>query len=473
MSPKTENARPKQAEAQLAPMAFMSYARFDDTRDGGKLTRLCEELSLEVRALSGKPFPIFQDKKDVHWGQEWQKRISEGINAATFFIPIVTPSFLASPNCMDELRQFIEHEKKLGRRDLILSIYYITCPGLDSGSDDPNVELLRALRSRQWADWRQLRHDGLQSRPVREKLTELAAQVCQAIECRPPLRPPPPPKPEAKAKRLDTAGSPAESRTTLPGMTFLRKNDQGCDEYRWEKDGSVMIRIPEGEFWMGSRAGEGADDEHPEHEVHLSEYFVDKCAVTNRQYKQFCDATGHSVPPDPKFEGMSHYFNHFPDHPVINVSWDDAKAYCEWADKRLPTEAEWEKAARGEDRRTYPWGNEAPDSEGFQRANLEGDDDGHKYTAPVEEYERGASPYGCLNMAGNVWEWCSDWYDEKYYGRSPIKNPPGPSPCSSRVCRGGSWLNGARHLRCANRGRNGPANRSSRLGFRCAHSGSA
>jgi formylglycine-generating enzyme required for sulfatase activity len=265
---------------------------------------------------------------------------------------------------------------------------------------------------------------------------------------------------------------PPSSPGTPRGMTYVRKNEQGYEEYRWEKDGSTVIRIPAGTFTMGST--ENAD-EKPVHQVYLDEYYIDKYEVTNRQYRKFCDATRRTYPSDPDFLGMPDYFASRPDHPVVNVSWNDAAAYCTWAGKRLPTEAEWEKAARGTDSRKYPWGNSEPTG---QRCNLADrntdyswstqDDDGYARTAPAGSYPAGASPYGCLDMAGNVWEWCDDWYGENYYASSASNNPTGPSSGSRRVLRGGSWNYGARYLRCSYRYWFEPSYRNYGLGFRCA-----
>ncbi len=278
------------------------------------------------------------------------------------------------------------------------------------------------------------------------------------------------------------------------GMRSLGKNAQGYGEFLWLKDSSVMVKVPSGEFWMGSRADEGETDERPQHKVTLGEYYIDKHEVTNRQFERFVRATGYRTDAEKEGSGgvydtdsskwvaksgvswRTYYGYGTENHPVVLVSWNDAKAYCDWAGKRLPTEAEWERAARGTDARKYPWGSDEPDAGGSFRANWgEGSDrsvwrrDGYEFTAPVGTFARGASPYGCLDMAGNVWEWCNDRYDDSYYGRSPEGNPKGPESGSNRVYRGGSWGSTARLLRCADRGRNEPSVRYDDVGFRSSH----
>ena len=221
---------------------------------------------------------------------------------------------------------------------------------------------------------------------------------------------------------------------------------------------------------MGSN--DGQSDEKPVHTVYLDGYYISKYEITNKQYKQFCDKTGRSYPRSPKFNrrlfGMNNYFTSYPNYPVVCVSWNDAAAYCKWAGLRLPTEAEWQKGSRGTDGRKYPWGNESP---GTNKANYDpgtNDADGYYYTSPVGNYSSGASPYGLMDMAGNVWEWCNDWYGEDYYSKSPKNNPKGPSSGSYRVLCGGSWYNLDNFIRSSYRFNNFPTINWYNLGFRPA-----
>lgn len=164
------------------PIAFMSYSHFDDEHDGGALTTFCQRLSGEVHAQTGKDFPIFQDRKDIKWGQAWKTRVDESLNAATFLIPIITPNFFESDYCRSELKQFLEREKNLGREDLILPVYYIETPLLKDSIRRKDDELAQIINDRQYVDWRELRFEPFDSSEGRKKMAALAVQIRDALE---------------------------------------------------------------------------------------------------------------------------------------------------------------------------------------------------------------------------------------------------------------------------------------------------
>ncbi len=280
------------------------------------------------------------------------------------------------------------------------------------------------------------------------------------------------------------------------------------------RDGAEMVLIPAGEFLMGSTEKDADDamrmceesreynpgiqcdrekfytDEMPQHKVYLDAYYIDKYEVTNARFRKFVQETGYITDAEKTKTALAWIWSGFYkitgvtkkdgsmnwlhpngadykgkwysvedeglwDYPVAQVSWNDAAAYCEWAGKRLPTEAEWEKAARGTDARIFPWGNVYPDVGGKIRANYgkgaDGMLDGYEYAAPVGSFPDGASPYGVMDMAGNQWEWVADWYDVNYYKNSPYRNPEGPETGTHRIVRGGSWSKHPELLRTANK----------------------
>jgi len=241
-----------------------------------------------------------------------------------------------------------------------------------------------------------------------------------------------------------------------------------------------MVLIAAGPFQMGCDSSQSScyRDEVPLHTVTLSEYYIDKHEVTNARYQACVDAGACTVPGDTDSDTRDLYYGNpaYANYPVITVDWFQAKAFCVWEGKRLPTEAEWEKAARGAgDTRIYPWGNAAPTCDLVNGYVEEGGS--WKYcvgdTSAVGSYPAGASPYGVMDMAGNVWEWVNDWYDEDYYSGSPDTNPTGPETGTKRVYRGGSWMGDCscgKSLNSAYRNMRYPDFIWGNLGFRCARS---
>ncbi len=249
-------------------------------------------------------------------------------------------------------------------------------------------------------------------------------------------------------------------------------------------DSMKMISIPAGDFLMGASAKDqqAKQDEFPQHTVSLDAFKIDETEVTVAMFNQ-CVQTGacnyRNGPTDvPSPDVPDDYYTNptYANYPAVDVPWKQADNYCLWAGKRLPTEAEWEKAARGTDGRMYPWGNQPPSGNlvNFCDANCSETyangaiNDGYADRAPVGSFLAGASPFGLLDMAGNVWEWVQDWYDGNYYANSSSKNPQGPSNGSQRVVRGGGWDSIVANLRVTKRLYHPPDFFSGSLGFRCA-----
>lgn len=255
---------------------------------------------------------------------------------------------------------------------------------------------------------------------------------------------------------LVVAGSVIAATVTL----LLLKKKSMDDNLNYDTDilGIQWIDIPAGEFLMGDNFNDGWLDEQPVHTVYLDAFKMSKYEITFEQYDLFCEETGRRKPDD---RGWSRS-----NRPVINVNWDDATAFCNWLSSktgkniRIPTEAQWEKAARGTDQRKYPWGNNEPNCAATNYNDCNG------RTMPVGSYPFDVSFYGVYDMAGNVKEWCSDWYDAAYYSVSPLNNPTGPDTGTQRVHRGGSWKTPAEGIRAIDRDGTRPENFGSRNGIR-------
>jgi formylglycine-generating enzyme required for sulfatase activity len=550
------------------PDALMSYARFDDENDGAYLTDLRERLSREVRAYTGRPFHIFQDTKDIPWGQPFAQRIDTALATITFFIPILTPSFFQSEFCCSELQKFLAREAALGRSDLVLPVYYISVPALEDLSRRVNDPLAQTIAARQRMDWRELRFEGFDSPQVRRMLAKMAGQIAAAREelsasTTLPEAPPPAksatpadpaaaptqqappavffPEPEQRdeahhppengyesaqlaaparqsppaqpvRERPQTSAPSPERKPTADNSTRPRHNcwllPAGMllvlliallffAAREWSSGGMAVVELPNGvtmefvevpagSFVMGSSDDDelADDDEKPQHELELPTYWIGKTEVTNAQFRPFVEGDGYtnrdywtdagwnwreeeSIDQPCLWEDAEW---NTPEQPVVCISWYEAVAYARWIstqtgqELRLPTEAEWEKAARGPDGLIYPWGNKWEDG----RANTE--EAGIGKATPVGSYSDGASPYGALDMAGNVWEWTATKWQNYPYTPEDEWSDGYLAGDSLRALRGGSLASEQQYVRGANR--NGfddnPRDRNNDIGLRLA-----
>lgn len=247
---------------------------------------------------------------------------------------------------------------------------------------------------------------------------------------------------------------------------------------KW-KTKDEMVLIPAGEFAMGSDKKKDRlayRSEIPQRTVYLDPFLIGKYEVTALEYLKFVLATDRLPQLDWRYDG-GNFQETMAHHPIMHVSWYDADAYCKWAGKRLPTEAEWEKAARGVDGRLFPWGNEyaGPTRANFGRTGLSGpvrDRPERLLLYPpiisVDRYENAVSPYGLYQTIGNVAEWVSDWYDQDYYKTAPDRNPKGPETGTQKAFRGGGWMDSTTTMRAAMRNGTDPRTKINWMGFRCA-----
>jgi formylglycine-generating enzyme required for sulfatase activity len=257
-----------------------------------------------------------------------------------------------------------------------------------------------------------------------------------------------------KGRSVAVSPEAARDMASQQFVTPAGKNVEGFQEYRRTRDGAIMVQIPEGEFLMGNLETEGSPLPHT---VDVSSFLMDKLPVTVGQFKRFAGATGNPLPPDP-------YWGVHDNFPVSFIRWDEARAYCEWAGGRLPTEAEREKATRGTDGRMWPWGSEPPSPDrGVHWRNW-----GELGADAVGIRPKGASPYGLLDTGGNMWEFCEDWWDENYFKVSPKKDPRGPKTGRARVVKGGSWDSRPAVLSASSRNFAYIGYREGDFGFRCA-----
>ena len=269
----------------------------------------------------------------------------------------------------------------------------------------------------------------------------------------------------ATATAAPATGTPPPTQTTEPAASATPVAGTARQSL---VDRMIQVYVPAGAFTMGNN--QGAPDQRPAHSVNLNGFWIDRTEVTNDMYGACVRANACAAPQQLRSISRRNYFGStsFANFPVLFVSWTQAQAYCAWAGRRLPTEAEWEKAARGTDGRLYPWGNQAPDQ---QRLNFGASSLGD--TVAVGQYSANASPYGALDMAGNAWEWVADWYDAGYYAVSPPDNPTGPAKTGCpqgdcKVLRGGAWDSSAQEVTVAARLFYGPNDLRDAFTIRCA-----
>jgi sulfatase modifying factor 1 len=422
--------------------AFMSYTHFDDAHHEGYLTAFRELLSREVQAQTGREFPIFQDRENILWGDNWTNRIENVLNAATFLIAIITPSFFSSDYCRRELESFAKREEKLGRDDIILPIYFLESPSLETYNPQPGKIVTEAIiASRQWIDWRDLRFEPLDSAKARKEIARIARQLKDAIS--------------------RAAGASNATRVSRP------------EPHATQSFTNLPLRaIPPGSFWMGTNHPASKKRERPVHYVTtLKSFFLSRTPITVQQFEDFVRSTGYKTNAERRGEPVKTW--HYPgfiqgkDHPVVCVTWFDALEFCLWLSAktgksyRLPTEAEWEFSCRaGSDTRWFS-GDYPIDLK--QYAWLESNSENE--TRPVAL--KSPNSLGLYDLHGNIWEWCQDWFGP-YTEEADSLDPKGPQSGIYRIARGGSWIDSEEHATSSFRCRIKPFQHANNIGFRVA-----
>jgi formylglycine-generating enzyme required for sulfatase activity len=437
---------------------------------------------------------VWYDLSGLEGGSRWNQEIEDAIGASQYFIVVLSPNSIVSTWVKEEILYARGLERKivpLLYKPCVIplglnTLNYVNVQGANYQQN--YQEILRALgierSKREAAEKARL----AARKAILEKIFSNISSAFQRLlsDSRPILRfigmiiiatilfwagswaipkfvalIPAPLSPTMTPKPSSTPLIPTKIITPINAMTLAALPAEIVDD-----NGVTMHLIPAGEFTMGSESG--ATDEKPVHQVYLNAFYMDIYEVTNAAYNSCVDAGYCTLPKNISSDTRSDYYNTavYNDFPVINVDWNQAKAYCEWRSANLPTEAQWEKAARGTEIRVYPWGDNISCSyanhyEAFTECDSNAD------TTRVGSYEDGKSQYGIYDLAGNVWEWTADWYLGTYYQNSSSSNPQGPETGQYRVLRGGSWRNGSDDIRSTRRFSAATDNFGEVFGFRC------
>lgn len=443
---------------------FWSYARHDGENSSGRMDLLHKLISDELGAqlAVGRAADIFLDKSSIHTGDEWERMITDRLAEASFLIAILTPNFLQRPWCSKEIMLFRERERELGLSNLIFPIEYMDIADWRGRARHhvADQEALKLLESRQIKSFADLRFDDPNSRDVRRFIHDLCKEIKDRLF---PLIYAPP------TAQIPTTLTPppAEPPRTAIIVPPHKPAPQPGDVMR-EPPGPEMVLIPAGTFLMGvpeaesKREGTNDNDSLPQHPVTIARpFWLGKYPVTRGEYAVFAAEIGRAgdLWTSPRFKQDDR-------HPVVNVSHADAEAYVAWLSQktgqqyRLPSEAEWEYAARATTTTARHWGD--PAGKPGEHAHF-GSTDG---TCPVGRFAPNA--FGLHDMLGNVWEWVADPWHSNYKGAPTDGSVWTAGGAAYRVLRGGSWYDVARNVRSAFRYRSVPSVRVGLIGFRCA-----
>lgn len=406
---------------------------------------------------------------ETGWGDGSAESINRGLKSSNFVIAVLSDNFIRAGWGHAELFAIRNEEITTGRTKLLPIMI---------GSKPDAERILKSfplMRDKHYLNW----NDGVELivKKLKQKLrnSNIAEEVAEEII----------------AIRKKAAVNDVELIQEVQDNGSMHK----CEEWISTIDQSILIKIPSGKFWRGSELGDGSGDEMPITQVYLDEFYIDKYPVTNRQFAHFVEIYEETrgnpfVTTAEKNGGVwecngkewirvaktwrDYYSPTSIDHPVVAVSVEDAKEYCNWSGKRLPTEAQWERAARGDDASVYPWGEASPRRKKYARYLESSRKLAGTVNVYADDFKSGQSPFGCFHMSGNVWEWCDDFYDNYPRTANMLNNPAGPNKGKVNldsdqplyVNRGGSWIDNWCALRCASRSGD-ISDAYYHVGFRC------